>query len=632
MAPKRDAQGHGGVRQKQAQRMAAAAAVAPPQISALANFLINMWCWGNLSPQLVQQIAMHAKNDIEYVKRTNKDLSDINILASLGSDGRYPSHVNAELRAKLKKTNISEPLRVKLPLLLPIGNNVTQHQWQSILLPHVLFADIFNFYPTAWSKRVMPSLDRLHEFWDSMQGTPLLNGHPVLTHPCEAAPARRRGTFRDWAVPLSLHVDGVPVTGVGKSWSKSLDVVSFCSLLARGSTVQFNFWIWSVFAGLLAQGAYNTKNRFWKIVVWSFYWLYRGLWPDRDWNGKMYTPGIEYQRRLTPLAGGFFGVLWVVKCDLEALWKEFKLPKYDKAQPCAYCPCDINTMTPNDFRPTADWMQHIYTKEQWIASVWNVHELFKLPGVTIFTFFPDLMHCKHMGCDAYFLGSVLWMLCYEILQVGGASANCAYVFGHVKDYYSAHNTPTQYTNLSPSMFTTESEPTARMPKLKGRAAEVRYLNHPLLLVWRLHMDRANVQHVQIEVALQASCDMEDILNEYSDDIRLPPPHDEQFKSSCFVYLVCSNALGYYYSEVCVPRKMLFDIVPKSHQLAHCGLRAMFLNSRLCWCYAGEDFMNMCKRVTARCLRGNKGAQSTEKLCGMYRMGLVLQFTDGESHC
>ena len=135
----------------------------------------------------------------------------------------------------------------------------------------------------------MPSLDRLHEFWDSMQGTPLLNGHAVLTHPCEAAPARRRGTFRDWAVPLSLHVDGVPVTGVGKSWSKSLDVVSFCSLLARGSTVQFNFWIWSVFAGLLAQGAYNTKNRFWKIVVWSFYWLYRGLWPDRDWNGKMYT-------------------------------------------------------------------------------------------------------------------------------------------------------------------------------------------------------------------------------------------------------------------------------------------------------------------------------------------------------
>jgi hypothetical protein len=629
MAPKRDPQQRGGERQRRAQRADDAPEGAPQRSSALATFLINMWCWGWLSPQVVQQIAMHAQTDIQRVRAEKKDLSDLKILAGLGTEGRYPNNINSELRTKLKKIQISEPLRVKLPLLLPVGNKVTQHQWQSILLPHVLFADIFHNYPTAWCKRMVPSLERLHDFWAAMDGTPLLEGHAVLTHPCNAAPARRRGTFRDWAVPLSLHCDGVPVTGVGKSWSKSLDVTSWCSLLARGSTIQFNFWIWSVFAGLISQGAYNTKNRFWKVAVWSFHALYTGFWPYDDWDNIPFTSGFHFEMRGKPLAGGFFGVLWAVKVDLEALWKEFKLAKYDRAQPCSKCPCDTATMTPNDFRPSAEWMKHIYTKAQWATSVWRQHEIFKLPGVTIFTFFPDLMHCKHMGCDAYFLGSVLWMLCYEVLNGGTPTERCAYIEGIVKNYYAANKTPTQFTNLTVSMFTTEAEPNARMPKLKGRAAEVRYLNHPMLEIWRMHMDRTNMQHVQVEVGLQSSCEMEDILNAFADEIRLPSPEDDRFKTACFNYLLCSNALGHYYSQVSVPRKMLFDVVPKHHQLAHCGLCALHLNPRLCWCYSGEDFMNTCKRVTSACVRGNKGALATEKFCEMYRMGLHLQFNESQ---
>ena len=173
---------------------------------------------------------------------------------------------------------------------------------------------------------------------------------------------------------------------------------------------------------------------------------------------------------------------------------------------------------------------YIYTKDEWLTSVWKNHEIFKLPGVTILTFFPDLMHCKHMGCDAYFLGSVLWLLCYEILRVGSPARNCSYVFKQIKLFYSAHRTPTQYTNLTLSMFTTESEPDARMPKLKGRAAEVRHLNEPLLEIWRNNMDRQNLQHAQIEVGLEASCEVENILDMYADDFRLQPPDDERFKT------------------------------------------------------------------------------------------------------
>ena len=59
-----------------------------------------------------------------------------------------------------------------------------------------------------------------------MEDNPQLKDHPVHAR-------------RDWkrlAKPLVLHGDGVPLTGLGKSWSKVMDVFSISSLLGRGST------------------------------------------------------------------------------------------------------------------------------------------------------------------------------------------------------------------------------------------------------------------------------------------------------------------------------------------------------------------------------------------------------------
>ena len=478
--------------------------------------------------------------------------------------------------------------------------------------------------------RMVPSKESLHDFWEAMRGTKLLEGHPVLTHPCEAAPAARRGTFRDWAVPLSLHVDGVPVTGVGKAWSKTLDVYSWCSLLAKGITVHFNFWIWSVFIGLISNGVYNTKNTFWKILSWSFYWFYRGLWPDRDWRGVPYTSGIDFVRRLKPLADGYFGVLWVVKSDLEALTKEFGLPNYNSNDLCSWCPCHTHTMNPFEFREEhSEWRRNVITKTQWAMSPYRFHSIFSIPGVAILTFFPDFMHCKHLGCDMYALASILYIIVYQILNYGSPNANMTYLFEKIKTIYARDNTPTQFSNITVSMFTSEREPGVRMPKLSGRAAEVRYLNFPLREIWRELMDRRNMQHVQIECLLNLSCQMEDLLNHYDSSVRFPAVKANEFLQTCMKYLICYNALGYFYSEVAQPRQMLFDMVPKCHMLAHCGLKALEINPRLCWCYAGEDFMHTCKRVTSRCVVGNKGAQATKKFCQMYRMGLHLMLADND---
>lgn len=38
------------------------------------------------------------------------------------------------------------------------------------------------------------------------------------------------------AVPFAFHGDAVPITGVGKIWSKSMTMFHFTSLLAQGSS------------------------------------------------------------------------------------------------------------------------------------------------------------------------------------------------------------------------------------------------------------------------------------------------------------------------------------------------------------------------------------------------------------
>ena len=146
-----------------------------------------------------------------------------------------------------------------------------------------------------------------------MQDTPLFQEHEV----------KNRADYRDFAVPLSLHMDGTPVTGIGKPNSQSEDIYSWSSITAIGSTIDILFFIFAIFTDLIAKSAVgNTMDVFWRRLIWSMWWLWLGVWPDEDDHGVKYTMDNNpsaFLKKLKPLAGGFFGVLWVNKCDLDFL-------------------------------------------------------------------------------------------------------------------------------------------------------------------------------------------------------------------------------------------------------------------------------------------------------------------------
>ena len=253
----------------------------------LVRVLLESWAWGSMSPQMVQKIAQAAHEDVidaktEIILRhggnpENVDsFFDLAILSRIGDHGASPNHCARDLRSHIIQTKIADPLVSSIPLKHPLTNRFMVAD-QSIFLPHSWFSTVYHEYPDAFQRRIVPSHEKVQEFWAAVRRHPQLINHPVLT----------RKDYRRWAVPYSLHGDGVPVTGLAKSWGKSMHFYSWTSLLVSGPTTAINFYIWALWKNMIANvNCFKTQNKFWRILTWSLHWMWRGLWPDVDCNGN----------------------------------------------------------------------------------------------------------------------------------------------------------------------------------------------------------------------------------------------------------------------------------------------------------------------------------------------------------
>ena len=71
----------------------------------------------------------------------------------------------------------------------------------------------------------------------------------------------------------------------------------------------------------------------------------------------------------------------------------------------------------------------------------------------------------------------------------------------------------------------------------------------------------------------------------------------------------------------------FRITIKSHFLAHIGLNARYMNPRLGFCFAGEDYMAKIKLITGISARGNNVYQVSSKTVEKYSRGMELLLRD-----
>lgn len=263
----------GGIRQRL--KAAEERDAAPTGESALCFLLLSVFSWGEISPQLAQRIAHAGYEDAKNMTAQKTSLKDLEKLARIGSSGVYGNKCYGNIMKTL-------PIQIALPEVAEARLPFKGGNWlpQSFLLPHELFARVFHCFKDTWRKCVVPSTARLEEFWRSNCEHPAMAGSDL----------KERAHYQQYAVPISMHGDDVPITGVGKSWAALMTVFSWSSIIGAGTTADMQWFIYGCFEKLRVVNEdqnLDTLGVFFTILKWSFHWLYKGCWPDRDWNGKL---------------------------------------------------------------------------------------------------------------------------------------------------------------------------------------------------------------------------------------------------------------------------------------------------------------------------------------------------------
>ena len=256
----------GGVRQ----RVAQAAADNPRETgrSCLARTLEEKLAWGELSPQQVQQLAQQALLDQETLTG-GESMADLRALASIGTSGANLQNCQRDLMRHLEPKVAVPPAYVaKLPFKEPVGARS-----QAFFLPHIMFSTLYNEFHETFESSVVPNAGELPRFWDSVAHHPQMDRRPV----------KDRSNFRDRCVPIGVHGDDVPITGIGKGWTSKMTVFSWCSLVAlERATREKLFLMYAVFERMRAE---DSMEAWMKLLAWSLWWLWLGIWPDSGPDG-----------------------------------------------------------------------------------------------------------------------------------------------------------------------------------------------------------------------------------------------------------------------------------------------------------------------------------------------------------
>ena len=212
-----------------------------------------------------------------------------------------------------------------------------------------MFAALFTHHPRAFREHILGGgPDTVEAFWRVM------------------APRVGMERRRDWkrrCIPLGLHGDGISVANVRGKASKTAETLSWTSLLASGATRLTTYLIWFTFSHLTKKEGFGaTWGTFWRRMCRSLWALWTGVWPEINMQDQVDARGG------TPLAGGWWAVVYVCRGDLEWMASHFSLARTSSRSPCCLCRC-TNIGTADEAFPWTDcnenplWEETTYTDE-----------------------------------------------------------------------------------------------------------------------------------------------------------------------------------------------------------------------------------------------------------------------------
>ena len=225
-----------------------------------------------------------------------------------------------------------------------------------------------------------------------------------------------------------------------------------------------------------------------------------------------------------------------------------------------------------------------------------------LPGFGIAHYVPDLLHCKWLGADQYFLGGVLWLLVAYIMP-HAMPGNLKIVVKSIKQAYNDENVMSKdtYPELKKTRIKV-MKPVSCLPKLKGTGQQCKGLTRVMETVFREFADLSDARHIRILNCLRLMKEVNELylVNRMAD--RIPPEHSARIISGSFEIAQITAGLVRYYH----PRGVIaFHYTKKTHDCLHAALASKYCNPMHGDCSSGEDFMKVAKQAIRGSMFGNR---------------------------
>ena len=167
----------------------------------LPELLLSLWSHGQLSAKLVQEVAHKAILD-------GASGADLHTIAATGSFGAQGGNVHRDMCAQfLKDCRVSKGTPVETECKDPKTSKPCL-EMAGLMLPHLLFSDLFNYYPDQFDK--IFGVENLDSFWRGVEYVKddRTMGHPICLDK-RTGVATGKVQEKSLTIPLFLHADGV---------------------------------------------------------------------------------------------------------------------------------------------------------------------------------------------------------------------------------------------------------------------------------------------------------------------------------------------------------------------------------------------------------------------------------------
>ena len=166
-----------------------------------------------------------------------------------------------------------------------------------------------------------------------------------------------------------------------------------------------------------------------------------------------------------------------------------------------------------------------------------------------------------------------------------------------------------------------------MPKLRGKAIEVRNFCKVLLHLWQKFHNPNLLVHKQILFYLKLSYKVDAILDRHKrhkGEFALSGPVAAEFEKTVFDIGHLVVLLEEHFPTEDVPH--LFTAASKLHGVAHSALWAKYVSPRTVWCFTGEDYMHHVQVLAQSCIAGTGPFLTVNKTVNKMRFALHVQFS------